>query len=74
MLLVGETMPRVFREETTMLEKLRKLGLLDEHYDAHGFGTMQSTLWLGSVVEQITNRHPQLKILEIGRSLQSRRR
>ena len=74
MLLVGETMPRVLAEETTMLKHLRKLGLLDEYCDAHGFGAMQSTLWLGRVVKQITDRHPQLKILEIGTSLQSRPR
>lgn len=71
MLLVGETMPRVFREETTMLENFRTSGLLDEYY-AHGFGTMQSTLWLGSVVKQITDCHPHLKLLEIGESTQSR--
>ena len=57
-----------------MLKNLHKLGLLDEYYDAHGFGTMQSTLWLGSVVKQITDRHLQLKILGIGTSLQSRPR
>ena len=51
MLLVGETMPRVSREETTMLKTLHKLGLLDEYYDAYGFGTMQSTLWLSSAVK-----------------------
>jgi hypothetical protein len=45
MFLVGETMPRVFTGETTMLEHFRESGLLDEYY-ANGFGTMQSSLWL----------------------------
>lgn len=67
MLLVGETMPRVFKGETTMLEHFRSSGLLDEYY-AHGFGTMQSSLWLSQAVKQITDRHPHLNLLEIGES------
>ena len=58
-------MPRVFTGETTMLEHLRLSGLLDEYY-TDGVGTMQSTLWLGQVVKQITDRHPHVNILEIG--------
>jgi hypothetical protein len=69
MLLVGEIMPRVFRGETTMLEHFRTSGLLDEYY-AQGFGTMQSAQWLGGVVKQITDRHPHLRLLEIGKSTQ----
>ncbi|KAF9872525.1 hypothetical protein CkaCkLH20_10022 [Colletotrichum karsti] len=65
MLLVGKTMPRVFRGETTMLEHFRTSGLLDEYY-ANGFGTKQSTMWVGSVIKQLTNRNPHLNILEIG--------
>jgi SAM-dependent methyltransferase len=65
MLLVGETMPRVFKQETTMIEHMRTSGLLDEYY-IHGFGTMQSSLWLGNAVKEITDRHPHLNILEIG--------
>ncbi|KAJ4290808.1 hypothetical protein N0V90_010003 [Kalmusia sp. IMI 367209] len=65
MLLVGETMPRVFKQETTMIEHMRTSGLLDEYY-IHGFGTMQSSLWLGKAVKEITDRHPHLSILEIG--------
>jgi hypothetical protein len=70
MLLVGETMPRVFKGETAMLENLRTSGLLDEYY-AYGFGTMQSSLWPSSVVKQIMDRHPHLKLLEIGKSAHS---
>lgn len=66
MLLVGEVMPRVFKGESNMLEHFRTSGLLDEYY-ANGFGTLQSTLWLGSVLKQITDRHPHLRLLEIGR-------
>lgn len=66
MLLVGNTMPKVFRGETTMLEHFRTSGLLDEYY-AKGFGTAQSTLWLSNVVKQITDRRPHLNLLEIGK-------
>ncbi|KAF2158977.1 hypothetical protein M409DRAFT_30511 [Zasmidium cellare ATCC 36951] len=65
MLLVGNTMPRVFTGETTMLEHFRSSGLLDQYY-AHGFGTMQSSRWLAQTVKQITDRHPHLSILEVG--------
>ncbi|KAH6876757.1 polyketide synthase [Thelonectria olida] len=63
--LVGETMPRVFKGETTMLEHLRTSGLLDEYY-ANGIGTLESTAWLGGAVRQLTDRSPRLKILEVG--------
>ncbi|KAK2776557.1 lovastatin nonaketide synthase [Colletotrichum kahawae] len=65
MRLVGETMPKVFRGETTMLEHFRTSGLLDEYY-AHGFGTMQSSMWLSGIVKQLTDRRPHLNLLEIG--------
>lgn len=65
MLLVGQTMPRVFRGETTMLEHFRTSGLLDEYY-ANGFGTKQSTVWVGNTIRQLTDRNPHLNILEIG--------
>ncbi|KAF1352009.1 hypothetical protein BDV97DRAFT_293724 [Delphinella strobiligena] len=65
MLLVGNTMPRAFKGETTMLEHMRESGLLDA-YCAHGFGTMQSSLWLSRTTKQITDRSPHLNLLEIG--------
>ncbi|KAE8834712.1 hypothetical protein PTNB73_08612 [Pyrenophora teres f. teres] len=65
MLLVGATMPRVFKGETTMLEHFRTSGLLDEYY-SNGFGTKQSTLWVASVLKQLTDRNPHLSMLEIG--------
>ena len=65
MLLVGTIMPRVFKGETTMLEHFRTSGLLDEYY-SNGFGTKQSTLWVASVLKQLTDRNPHLNMLEIG--------
>nr|A0A0C6E0I7.1 RecName: Full=Highly reducing polyketide synthase bet1; Short=HS-PKS bet1; AltName: Full=Betaenone biosynthesis cluster protein 1 [Neocamarosporium betae]BAQ25466.1 polyketide synthase [Neocamarosporium betae] len=65
MLLVGNTMPRVFKGETTMLEHFRTSGLLDEYY-SNGFGTKQSTLWVASILKQLTDRNPHLNMLEIG--------
>ncbi|RYP47174.1 hypothetical protein DL768_006724 [Monosporascus sp. mg162] len=65
MLLVGKVMPRVFKGETTMLEHFRTSGLLDEYY-SNGFGTKQTTIWVGNVIKQLTNRNPHLSLLEIG--------
>ncbi|KAI8151832.1 hypothetical protein K4K49_009694 [Colletotrichum sp. SAR 10_70] len=65
MLLVGLTMPHVFKGETTMLENFRTSGLLDEYY-SNGFGTKQSTMWVGSIVKQLTDRNPHLNIVEVG--------
>ena len=70
MLLVGNTMPRVFKGETNMLEHFRESGFLDEYY-AHGFGTMQSSMWLSKMVKQITDFNPHLKFLEIGKRLRA---
>ncbi|KAH5224102.1 highly reducing polyketide synthase sthA [Parastagonospora nodorum] len=65
MLLVGSTMPRVFRRETTMLEHFRTSGLLDEYY-SNGFGTKQCTLWVAGVLKQLADCNPHLNMLEIG--------
>lgn len=72
MLLVGETMPQVFKGETTMLEKFRESGLLDEYY-AHGFGTLQSSTWLSNTVRQLSECHPHLNIMEIGEYFSGRK-
>lgn len=66
MQLVGETMPKVFRGETTMLEAFRETGVLDDYY-VHSFSSAPSGKWQTRVVEQIAMRHPQLNILEIGK-------
>jgi hypothetical protein len=63
--LVGKTMPRVFRGETTMLEAYRETGVLDDYY-TNGFSIVPSARWQSNVVAQIVSRHAHLNILEIG--------
>ncbi|KAK2603556.1 hypothetical protein QQS21_004236 [Conoideocrella luteorostrata] len=63
--LVGQTMPRVFRGETTMLEEFRETGMLDDYYE-HSFSSEPSRHWQTRMVEQIATRLPLLNILEIG--------
>ncbi|KAM7218542.1 hypothetical protein V8F06_006146 [Rhypophila decipiens] len=63
--LVGETMPGVFRGETTMLEKFRETDILDNYY-VNGFASAPSGRWQTRVVSQIADRHPHLHMLEIG--------
>jgi acyl transferase domain-containing protein/SAM-dependent methyltransferase len=63
--LVGQTMPHVFRGETTMLEAFRESGVLDDYY-VHSFASAPSGQWQTRLVEQIATRHPHLNILEIG--------
>jgi SAM-dependent methyltransferase len=65
MLLVGKTMPRVFRGEADMLEEMRLSGLLDEFY-RNGAGLRQATLWLTAIIKQLTDRSPHLRFLEVG--------
>ena len=64
--LVGETMPCVFRGETSMLEAFRETRLLDDYY-VHGFSPAPSGRWQSQIVEQIAVRHPHLNMLEIGK-------
>ncbi|OQD61269.1 hypothetical protein PENPOL_c017G01328 [Penicillium polonicum] len=63
--LVGEQMPRVFRDETNMLEEFRVNNVLDEYYEK-GFGFLQSGLWMSRTISQLAERYPHLNILEIG--------
>lgn len=63
--LVGQTMPRVFRGETTMLEAFRESGVLDDYY-VHSFSSEPAGRWQARVVDQIATRHPNLNMLEIG--------
>ena len=70
MRLVGETMPDVFRGTTTMLERFRETGLLDDYY-VNGFACAPSGRWQSRVVSQVADRHPHLNILEIGKSRRS---
>lgn len=63
--LVGEHMPRVFRDETTILEQFRANDILDRYY-AGGFGLQESAQWVGRTVKQVVDRYPHMNILEIG--------
>ncbi|KAI0521008.1 hypothetical protein F5B22DRAFT_634851 [Xylaria bambusicola] len=65
LLLVGRTMPAVFRGETTMLEHFRTSNLLDEYY-VNGCGMKQTTTWIGNLLTQLTTRNPHLRLFEIG--------
>ncbi|KJX95571.1 polyketide synthase like protein [Zymoseptoria brevis] len=64
-LLIGETMPRVFRGEADMLEEMRLSGLLDTFY-RYGAGLQEATMWLTAVLKQITDRSPHLRMVELG--------
>ncbi|KXX75016.1 Nonribosomal peptide synthetase 14 [Madurella mycetomatis] len=63
--IIGEQMPRVFRQKTTILEHTRPNGLLDDYY-VNALGLPQTSQWLARAVAQITDRHPHLDILEVG--------
>ncbi|KAI0199478.1 beta-ketoacyl synthase domain-containing protein [Astrocystis sublimbata] len=61
---VGEQMPRAIRGETTMLEHLIPTGLLTGYY-AKAIGLTQVTV-LAHTANQIVQRYPQSRILEVG--------
>ncbi|KAJ1323526.1 hybrid polyketide synthase [Microdochium nivale] len=61
----GANFREVIRGNTTILEHMRKDGLLDRYYeDALAFPTMNK--YLGRTVAQLSHRFPHLDILEIG--------
>ncbi|BCS29676.1 putative hybrid PKS-NRPS biosynthetic cluster [Aspergillus puulaauensis] len=62
---VGSNLLRFFRFETTMLEELRKDGLLDELYRTSA-DFAPYNMHVGHVAGQIAFRFPRMKILEIG--------
>ena len=64
--IVGKQMPRVILGQTTILEHLLKDGLLNEYYST-ALGISQATEWLQCTVHQITQRYPNMRILEIGK-------
>lgn len=65
MLTTARAMPKVFAGEENILEHLLPSGLLDEYY-VNGIGLSQSAEWLGRIVKQISDRYPQMNILEVG--------
>jgi acyl transferase domain-containing protein len=60
--LVGKTMPRAFRRETTMLEEFRTSNLLDEYYET-GFGLQQSSMWIARAVLLTSSQGPEPVVL-----------
>ena len=64
--IVGQQMPRVFRDETTILEQLHMGDVLGKYY-TNGFGFPQARLWLSRALAQITDRYLHLNILELGK-------
>jgi hypothetical protein len=64
---VGQSMPRILRGETTMLGEFRQCNLLGEYY-AHGAVTQASASWIIEILKQIVYRLPHLHMLEIGKS------
>ncbi|CAJ2508444.1 Uu.00g134700.m01.CDS01 [Anthostomella pinea] len=65
MTLVGESIPRIVRGETTMLEQFRESGVLDRFYE-EGFATAPSARWQTRIVKQLADRNPHLDIIEVG--------
>lgn len=49
-----------------MLEHMTKDGLLDGFY-VDGMGLKEVSWFLGQTVKQVVHRHPQMKMLEIGK-------
>lgn len=62
---VGEQIPRVIFEETSILEHLMKDDLLYNYY-SKALGFSEYTGFLAATVAQITNRYPHMNVLEIG--------
>jgi hybrid polyketide synthase/nonribosomal peptide synthetase ACE1 len=69
---VGEQIPRVVFEETTILEHLMKDDLLYNYY-SKALGFSEYTSFLAGTVAQITNRYPHMSVLEIGILIINRR-
>jgi hypothetical protein len=63
---IGDNLAAVLRGETTMLEHMTKDNLLNRFYEI-GLGLKEFSLILGKTVAQVVNRHPRMKILEIGK-------
>jgi aspyridone synthetase, hybrid polyketide synthase / nonribosomal peptide synthetase len=62
---VGENLPSVLRGQTQLLEVMLENDLLNRFYmEGYGFDTVNNAI--ASAVKQITDKHPQASILEIG--------
>ena len=66
--IVGQQMPRVLKNQTTILEHLLPDGLLDDYY-VNALGFPQFSIWLARMAKQLTHRYPHMDIIEIGGTL-----
>ncbi|KAH9909070.1 lovastatin nonaketide synthase [Xylariomycetidae sp. FL2044] len=62
---VGENLPQVIREGSSILEHMTKDGMLDNVYE-EGFGLDRVNDYIAEMVAQIAHRYPRMNILEIG--------
>lgn len=65
---VGEILPAVVRGETNLLDTLMEDNLLDKFY-AETFGIQSYLQEVARIAGQISNRHPHVNVLEIGKSI-----
>lgn len=63
---VGEILPAVVRGETNLLDTLMKDNLLNRFY-SETFGIQAYLREITRVAGQISNRHPHINVLEIGK-------
>lgn len=62
---IGEMLVPFVRGELSMLDEFRKDDKLSEFYFGH-YGYKEYNMYLGKLVKQISHRHHNMKILEIG--------
>lgn len=62
---IGEMLAPFVRGELSMLDEFRKDDKLSEFYFGH-YGYKEYNMYLGNLVKQISHRHHNMKILEIG--------
>lgn len=65
---VGEILPAVVRGETNLLDTLMEDNLLGKFY-AETFGIQSYLQEVARIAWQISNRHPHVNVLEIGKCI-----
>lgn len=65
---VGEILPAVVRGEINLLDTLMKDNLLSRFY-SESFGIQAYLREVARVAGQISNRHPHINVLEIGKCI-----
>lgn len=63
----GQNFRDVVLGKTTMLEHMRKDGLLDRYYE-QALAFPQYSRYIGRAVAQLSHRFPRMNILEVGES------